>query len=89
MEFLIKIFYAILLFWIWFSIIKYRKIVKSWSGNFVWAEQTLWRGSTYLIIIILWLFLMLLWVLWPFWWLEVLFWTAVSKETLINWQINK
>ena len=70
----IKIFYAIILIWIGILLLKYRKIVKSWTWNFVWAEKYLWTWWTYLVIIIIWLFLIFIWVLYPFWWLELLFW---------------
>ena len=82
MEIIVKLFYAVLLFGIWFSIIKYRRTVKSWTGNFVWAEQYIGRWGTYFILMLLWLFLMFLWVLWPFWGLELLVWT--SKEAVMG-----
>ncbi len=71
---LLKIFYGIVLFLIWFYWIRYRKKVISWTWKFVWAEKYLWNGGTYLVIIIVCLFLMFLGVLYPFWWLELLFW---------------
>jgi hypothetical protein len=38
---LVKIFYGILLFIAGVALIKYRKLVHSWTGNFVWAERYL------------------------------------------------
>jgi len=76
MEIIAKIFYSILLTSIGYLMLKYRRVVKSWTGNFVWAEQYLWNGWTYIVIILLWLFCMLIWVLYPFWWLELLFWPS-------------
>jgi len=78
---IIKIFYAIFLVVLWFSLIKYRRQVKSWTGNFVWAEHYLWAGGTYLIMIIFWMFLMFLGVLYPFGWLELIF-GSISKWEL-------
>lgn len=74
MNILVDLFYAIMFFWIWFWIIKYRRDVKSWTWNFVWAEQYIWRGWTYLALMILWIFMMFLWVIYPFWGLEMIFW---------------
>lgn len=76
MEFIIDIFYALLLFSAGFSLIKYRKVVKSWTGNFVWAERYLWTWWTYLALLLVGCFLMVWWVLYPFWWLELMFSTG-------------
>ena len=81
MDVIVKIFFAVLLFLTWFSIIKYRRNVKSWTWNFTWAEHYLWSGWTYLVLLLLWCFLMVWWVLYPFWWLELMFWT--------NWENYK
>ncbi|MDQ7023439.1 MAG: hypothetical protein Q9M97_08110 [Candidatus Gracilibacteria bacterium] len=64
--FIVDLVYAFLLFGMGFGIIKYRRIVKSWTGNFIWAEQYIGRGGTYFILMILGLFLMFLGVLQPF-----------------------
>jgi len=69
---LLKIFYWIILFALGFLAIKHRKNVISWTWKFVWAEKYLWNGGTYLVIILLGLFLMFLWILYPFGWLELL-----------------
>jgi hypothetical protein len=85
---LLKIFYWIILFTLGFLSIKYRKNVVSWTWKFVWAEKYLWNWWTYLVIILLWLFLMFLWVLYPFGWLELLGWwqnnSHVQKVKLNN-----
>jgi len=86
MQTFVEIFYWILLFWIWFGIIRYRKQVKSWTGNFVWAEQYIWRGWTYFIMLLLWLFLMFLWVIYPFWGLDMLWWWSDSKIFQDPWK---
>ena len=82
MEIVAKIFYWIVLFWVWFLLIKHRRTVKSWTGNFYWAEHYLWRGSTYFVIILIWLFCMFLWILYPFWWMELIFWAKPDISTL-------
>ena len=84
MDIIVDLFYAVLLFAIGFWIIKYRRTVKSWSGNFVWAEQYIGRWWTYFVLMLLWMFLMFLWVLWPFWWLELL--SGSSKTELLQGQ---
>lgn len=71
--FLVKIFYAILLIVIWASLIKYRRIVKSWTWNFVWAERYLWSWWTYFVLVLVWLLMIFLWVLYPFGWLGLIF----------------
>lgn len=69
---IIKILYSIF-FIIWgFLLVKYRKIVKSWTWNFGWAEQYLWRWWTYLVIILFWLGMIFLWAIYPFGWIELL-----------------
>ncbi len=68
---IIKLIYAILLIWWGATIIKYRKIVKSWTWNFVWAEQYIWRGGTYIAIILIWLAMIFYWAIYPFWWAEL------------------
>lgn len=69
---IIDIIYWIMFMLIWAWILKYRKIVKSWTWNFVWAEQYLGRGWTYSVIILFWLSMLFLGVLYPFWWLELI-----------------
>jgi len=81
MDIIVDLFYAIMFFGMWFGIIKYRRIVKSWTGNFVWAEQFIWRGWTYFVMLLLWLFLMFLWVLWPFGGMDVItWWSSVENK---------
>lgn len=74
MQLFLDILYWAILFGIWFSMIKYRRVVKSWTWNFYWAEKYLWAWGTYLVLIIIWLFLMFWGILFPFWWLELIFW---------------
>lgn len=74
MDLLVDLFYAITFFWMWFGIVKYRRIVKTWTWNFVWAEQKIWRWSTYVILMLFWIAMMFFWVIYPFWGLEMLWW---------------
>ncbi|MBW7955023.1 hypothetical protein H3C61_04395 [Candidatus Gracilibacteria bacterium] len=76
MEFIVNLFYATLLFGTGFLIIKYRRNVKSWTGNFVWAEQYLGNGGTYLFLILFGCFLMMWGILYPFGGLELIFGTS-------------
>jgi len=71
---LLKIFYALLLIASWMWLIKYRRNVKSWTGNFMWAEKYLWSWWTYLIMILIGLFLIFVGILYPFGWLDLIFW---------------
>ena len=73
MDIIVKLFYALFLMGLGFSLIRYRKNVKSWTGNFFWAEKYLGNGGTYLVMILLGLFLIFLWVLYPFGGLDLLF----------------
>lgn len=64
-----------LLYWLFFiglgaSIIKYRKVIKSWTGNFVWAEHYIWRWWTYFAILLFWLWMIFYWAAYPFWWIS-------------------
>ncbi len=86
MEIIIDIFYAIVLFAAGFSLIKYRRIIKSWTGNFVWAERYLGSGGTYFVLILVWCFFMIWGVLYPFWWLELMFW--VDSESKVEFKMN-
>lgn len=71
---LIKLFYAGLLIGTGVLMLKYRKVIKSWTGNFYWAEKYLWQWGTYLVLIMFWLFLIFWGILYPFWWLDMIFW---------------
>jgi len=64
--FIVKLFYWILMIAIGAWIIKYRKPLKSWTGNWVWAERYIGRWGTYFIMLLFGLLLMFLWVLYPF-----------------------
>ena len=63
---IIKIIYALLLITAGWAIIKYRRIVRSWTGTFVWAEKYLGRGSTYFVIILIWAACIIFWIRYPF-----------------------
>lgn len=82
MEILVDIIYSILLMVWGFFLIKYRRNVKSWTGNFMWAERYIWSGWTYLVLILTWLFMIFLGVLYPFWWLELLFGETATNDTI-------
>ncbi|MDD3645984.1 MAG: hypothetical protein PHH06_01095 [Candidatus Gracilibacteria bacterium] len=69
---LIDLFYAVLLILTGVGILKYRRVVKSWTGNFVWAERYLGNGGTYIVLIFLGLFLIFWGVLYPFGGLELM-----------------
>lgn len=69
----IKIFYAIIMIWTWYLMLKYRQRVKSWTWNFYWAEKYLWRWWTHVVITLVACGLIFLWALYPFWWVEFLF----------------
>lgn len=73
MDFLANLIYWILFFSTWFLILKYRWKIKDFVGNFVWAESLLWRGSTYLIIILVWCLAIFIWTAFPFWVMDFLF----------------
>ncbi|NDK09683.1 hypothetical protein GW846_02795 [Candidatus Gracilibacteria bacterium] len=70
---LLKIFYALLLIASGMGLIKYRRNVKSWTGNFMWAEKYLGSGGTYLIMILIGLFLIFVGILYPFGGLDLIF----------------
>ena len=72
MELFVDLIYAILLCSGWCGLIKYRRSVKSWTGNFVWAETYLGRWGTYTVMILFWLGMIFLGVIYPFGWLEML-----------------
>ncbi len=78
---LIDIFYAICLIAMWVVILKYRKVVRTWTGTFYWAERSIWRWWTYLIIMLIWVLLIFLWVIYPFWWVDLLTWGG--------WELNQ
>lgn len=65
---IIDIIYWLFFIWLWSLILKYRKNVKGWTWNFVWAEHYLWRWWTYFVIILIWLWIIFYWVIYPFGW---------------------
>ncbi len=70
---ILKIIYWILLIAWGLWMIKYRKVIKSWTWNFYWAEHYIWRWWTYLIIILIWLAMIFMWAMYPFWWMDNFF----------------
>lgn len=86
MHIFVELFYSLLLIWMWYLLLRYRRVVKSWTGSFIWAEKYLWHGGTYLVLILLWCFFIFWWVLYPFWWLELIFW--VSPDANPNIKMN-
>jgi hypothetical protein len=59
-EIIVDIFYALLLISGGYSIIKYRKNVKTWTGNWYWAEHYIGNGGTYIVLILIGLAMMFL-----------------------------
>lgn len=76
MELLVDLFYAVLLIVWGVSLIKYRRNVKSWTGNWLWAEKIIWSWGTYVVMILIWLFMIFLWVLYPFWGMDLIVWPS-------------
>ncbi|MCD5375014.1 hypothetical protein LR010_01015 [Candidatus Gracilibacteria bacterium] len=72
MELLIDLFYSVLFIAGGISIIKYRRNVKSWTGNWLWAEKILGSGGTYVLMILIGLFLIFFGVIYPFGGMEFL-----------------
>lgn len=72
MDFIIDIIYSILFITGWYALIKYRRNVKSWTGNFTWAEQYIGNGWTYVVLIICGLWMMFFGVMYPFWGMELI-----------------
>ncbi|MDD5213692.1 MAG: hypothetical protein PHG82_04680 [Candidatus Gracilibacteria bacterium] len=64
--FIVKLIYAILLITGGYSIVRYRRNVHEWTGNFVWAEQYLGSGGTYIVITFAGLALIFFGTLYPF-----------------------
>lgn len=82
LDFILKIFYWIILFIVWFYSIRYRKRVIWWTWRFIWAEKYLWTWWTYFVIILLGLFLMFLWILYPFGWMDLIVWQWWSTNII-------
>lgn len=66
----IKLIYALLFIWAGLSILKYRRVVKSWTGNFYWAEKYLGSWWTYIVITLIWMGLIFIGTLYPFGWIN-------------------
>lgn len=80
MEILVDIIYAISFIAWGYCLIKYRRNVKSWTWNFLWAEKYLGNGWTYIVMILIWLFMMFFWVLYPFGGMELLTWEDTKVQ---------
>ncbi|QFR39202.1 hypothetical protein A9Q91_03120 [Candidatus Gracilibacteria bacterium 28_42_T64] len=63
---IVEILYGIFLIFLGSGILKYRKIIKSWTGNFYWAEKYIGSGGTYLVIILIGMLLIFFGVTYPF-----------------------
>ncbi|MDP2091270.1 MAG: hypothetical protein Q8K30_06770 [Candidatus Gracilibacteria bacterium] len=63
---IVKLIYSIFFITSGYYIIKYRKVVKSWTGNFYWAEHYLGNGGTYFVLLLIGLGLIFLGVTYPF-----------------------
>ncbi|ATU05099.1 hypothetical protein BKN14_01425 [Candidatus Gracilibacteria bacterium HOT-871] len=70
---LINIFYGILFITGGCLVLKYRRQIKNFAGDFVWAETYLGRGTTYLVLIIIGCGLIFIGALMPFGGPEILF----------------
>nr|MDD3719849.1 hypothetical protein [Candidatus Gracilibacteria bacterium] len=66
MEIIVKIFYSVLLIGFGYLLIRYRRNVHSWTGNWVWAEKYLGSGGTYVALTFFGLFLIFLGAIYPF-----------------------
>ncbi|MDD5377385.1 MAG: hypothetical protein PHH16_04720 [Candidatus Gracilibacteria bacterium] len=64
--FLIKIIYALLGIGMGLGILKYRKVVYSWTGRWYWAEKYLGSGGTVFMISLIGLGLIFVSVAYPF-----------------------
>lgn len=69
----IKIFYSILFISLWVLLLKYRRTVKSWTGNFYWAEKYIGNWWTYFVLVLAGLWFIFYGAIYPFWWIEWLF----------------
>lgn len=68
-----RLFYMVILIWMWYLGLKYRRNVKSWTWDFYWAEKYLWAWGTYIIIILICIGLICLWAMAPFGTVEKVF----------------
>lgn len=82
--FIMKIIYWILMVLAWYYMVKNRRNVKSWTGNFVWAERYIGNWWTYIVIILLWIWLMLVWVLYPLWIINLSSWIKTDNQEIMN-----
>ncbi|MCH8518216.1 hypothetical protein LAT59_00420 [Candidatus Gracilibacteria bacterium] len=81
MIFVIQIIYGILLITGGYYLIKYRRTVKSWTGNWYWAEKYIGNGGTYFVLILIGLGMMFFGVLYPFGGLEIIFGPGINPPS--------
>jgi hypothetical protein len=74
LEIFTTIFYVIFFYAFWYILIKYRKQIHGWTGNFVWAEKYLWSWGTYFVLLLLGLGCIFYGTIYPFWWMDLFFW---------------
>lgn len=72
MDLVIDVFYSFLFITGWMAMIKYRRNVKSWTGNWMWAEKVIGSWWTYVVMILIGLFMIFFGVIYPFWGMELL-----------------
>ncbi len=82
MNIIINIIYAILLISGGYALIKYRRNVKSWTGNWIWAETYLWSGWTYIVLILIGLFMIFLGALYPFGGMELIIGKTITNTPM-------
>ncbi|RAL56609.1 hypothetical protein BLD25_03025 [Candidatus Gracilibacteria bacterium GN02-872] len=68
-----NIFMGIVIFMAGVLILKFRRQIKNVTGDFVWAETRLGRGSTYFVIILIGCALLFFGVIYPFGGLDLIF----------------
>jgi hypothetical protein len=66
MDFLLKLFFGLLLMAAGVGLLKYRKIIHDWTGNFVWAERYLGSGGTVAFLSLIGMLLIGIGVAYPF-----------------------
>ncbi|MCH2188926.1 hypothetical protein MK079_03795 [Candidatus Gracilibacteria bacterium] len=69
---IVKILYGILLAVGGYLIVRHRRVVKSWTGNFSWAEKYIGNGGTYFVINIIGIGMIFFGVIYPFGGIDVI-----------------
>ncbi|MDD3793580.1 MAG: hypothetical protein PHI37_02115 [Candidatus Gracilibacteria bacterium] len=73
MDLFIRLFYSAFFIYLGYLIIRYRKQLHGWTGNFVWAEHYIGRGGTYLILVGIGLLCIFYGAMYPFGGIELVF----------------